>query len=121
MFFKQQLLYVEILKNQIRVTNTSNNKQICANGEFSNERLAIAHFKETESQLSSVIKEVFTPSFTQTLTVVMHQQVNNLGGLCEIEERILMELGYGLGARTVHIWQGDKLSNEQLLREEFEP
>lgn len=113
MFNLQQVIYIEIKHNHIVLSNIQHNLQTEVTGNFSNGRLAIAHFKDSENILKDALKKVLKKGLLQSLTLVMHQQVLNDGGLSEVEERILLELGYGLGARKVYIWQGDVLNAEQ--------
>ncbi|MCF6457297.1 hypothetical protein [Pseudoalteromonas sp. MMG024] len=118
--FSQQVLYVTIKKDHITIDNFSAAKQHSISGEFSNQRLAIAHFQTCEAKLKEAISQVQTKSLLQTLTLVMHQQALNDGGLCEIEERILLELGLGAGASKVFIWQGQPLTSELITQKVYE-
>lgn len=118
--FNQHVLYVTINKDHITIDNFDANKQQVITGTFSNARLAIAHFQACEAKLKEAISQVQTKSLLQTLTLVMHQQALNDGGLCEIEERILLELGLGAGASKVFIWQGQPLTSELIAQKVYE-
>ena len=47
--------------------------------------------------------------------LVMHALDHPEGGLSQIEERALRELGQAAGASATHVVQGIELSDEQLL------
>ncbi|MDE3270884.1 hypothetical protein [Pseudoalteromonas sp. G4] len=118
--FNQHVLYVTINKDHITIDNFDAIKQEVITGAFSNARLAIAHFQTCEAKLKEAISRVQSKSLLQSLTLVMHQQVLNDGGLCEIEERILLELGLGCGASKVFIWQGQPLTSELIEQKIYE-
>lgn len=118
--FSQHVLYVTINKDHITIDNFDANKQEMITGAFSNARLDIAHFQTCEAQLKEAISRVQSKSLLQSLTLVMHQQVLNDGGLCEIEERILLELGLGSGASKVFIWHDEPLTSELIKQKIYE-
>jgi rod shape-determining protein MreB len=111
---------VVIKKNHITIDNFAAAKQEEVSGEFSNARLAIAHFQTCETLLKQAITRVQSKSIFKKLTLVMHQQDMNEGGLCEIEERILLEIGYGAGASKVFIWQGEPLNADLVTQKVYE-
>ena len=117
---RQQIIYLEVLQNRVLITDCESEQHFEVLGDFSNQRLAIAHFAACEAKLSQAIGQIKRKSILHTFTFVMHQQAHNEGGLCEVEERILMELGSGLGARKVIVWQGQPLSLEALKQRKFE-
>ena len=51
--------------------------------------------------------------------LVMHPMGNYDGGLTQVEIRCLRELSLSAGASKVFIWQGQNLTDEQLLAEQF--
>lgn len=118
--FNQHVLYVTVNKDHITIDNFEANKQEAITGVFSNTRLAIAHFQTCETLLKQAITRVQSKSILQKLTLVMHQQDMNDGGLCEIEERILLEIGYGAGASKVFIWQGEPLNADLIAQKVYE-
>jgi len=83
---------------------------------FSTTRLAVGHFGNAEVSLRQAMKSLRTRRFPGLApTLVMHQVHLCDGGLCEVEERLLQELGQSVGAARVHVWQGADLTREQLL------
>ena len=52
--------------------------------------------------------------------VVLHPQVDPEGGFTHIEIRALQELPRGAGASSVFVWHGRDLSDEQLLKLQFD-
>jgi rod shape-determining protein MreB len=115
-----QTIYVQVEKDAFVFLHVQSGNKHKATGNFSNPRLAIAHFNPANEALRQGISVVYPKSFFQASpTIVMHQMCNNEGGLCEIELRILKELALGSGARQVYIWQGNPLTNEQLLNKTY--
>ena len=51
--------------------------------------------------------------------VIMHQIYKSEGGLSEVEQRVLRELGLDSGGREVHVWQGSRLSLQDLLNGKY--
>lgn len=49
----------------------------------------------------------------------MHPMIKTEGGLCEVEERILKELGRTAGGKKIFIWLGTPLTREQLLSKKY--
>lgn len=83
--------------------------------KFSNDRLAVSSFSIAEDFLSKAIKDFYSVGlFHPSPLVIMHQEYKTEGGLGEVEFRILRELALSAGAREVHVWEGAKLSREQI-------
>jgi rod shape-determining protein MreB len=88
--------------------------------KFSNERLAVSSFIVAEDFLSKTVKDFYSVGlFHPAPLVIMHQEYKTEGGLGEVEIRVLRELALSAGAREVHVWEGAKLSREQIANEVY--
>ncbi|XVJ70999.1 MAG: hypothetical protein HEQ39_16285 [Rhizobacter sp.] len=87
---------------------------------FAHPRSLISDFTVAELVLKAFVKKVLRKSFWQPSPVlVMHPMVNVEGGLTQVEIRCLRELAFTAGASRALIWQGQNLTDEQLLAEQF--
>jgi len=117
-----QTLYIQIHSNQFTLLDVDSGRQqsIQSPKPFSNQRLAIADFSEADKTLRAYVKEFYDEKlFKPSPIVVMHQRVKTEGGLSEVEERILKELGLSAGGRQVYVWQGEELSLQQLRDKKY--
>jgi rod shape-determining protein MreB len=107
--------YVKIYKNRIVFQFPSENKTVEKVGEFSHPRMLIGKFQEAENLLKHALKSTYPSKFIKpSLVLIIHPKEILEGGISEIEERVLMELGLGAGARQVKIWQGHDLSTDEI-------
>ncbi|MFM2450641.1 MAG: hypothetical protein RIS44_3091 [Pseudomonadota bacterium] len=87
---------------------------------FAHPRSLLSDFTVAELVLKTFVKRVLRKSFWQPSPVlVMHPMVNVEGGLTQVEIRCLRELAFTAGASRALIWQGQNLTDEQLLAEQF--
>lgn len=87
---------------------------------FLHPRTPIADFTMAEQTLRYFLKQVLSGRlFVPSPVVVLHPLGDFEGGLTQIEIRALAELGMGVGARRVYVWQGPELSREELSRLQF--
>jgi len=118
--FSEQTIYVQIEKDRFKLLHVQSGKTAQVHGNFSNARLAIANFTIAADVLKKGVFEVYPKSFIRfSPTLVIHQTYNTEGGLCEIEERILKEAALSTGAKQVFVWQGQPLTETQLLDKVF--
>ncbi|HEX4986436.1 MAG TPA: hypothetical protein VFV71_10270 [Burkholderiales bacterium] len=80
---------------------------------FTTSRLLIGGFSIAQNMLRRGIREL-TGSLGLAPTLVLSAVEMSEGGLSEAEEKLLLELGYGVGARYVAAATGD-LSSTQIL------
>ena len=79
-------------------------------------RTQIADFVLAEQLLKQMLRQVLKRRWWSPSPVLaMHALDHPEGGLSQIEERALRELGHAAGASAVHVVQGAELSDEQLL------
>jgi rod shape-determining protein MreB and related proteins len=107
-------LYVRVGINRFRIRNISSGANIekISKTSFSHERMLIGSFTEAQALLKSAVAEVKGPGFLKSLRLVMHPTEVLNGGLSQVEERVLLELGRGTGTRKVVIWVGMELNDE---------
>lgn len=116
------IVYVQVEQNTFVLLHAQSNNQHTAKSAtpFANSRLAVANFKVAESLLKESLVAVLPRSISRVSpTVVMHQRYLSEGGLSQVEERVLNELGYGAGARKVYLWQGSDLTTDKLLNKGY--
>ena len=114
-----QIFYVQIKVDTFIVKSLKNNKTIClkATKPFSTKRLLVGEFSTAVELLESGLKQ-FDKSFFAPL-IVMHPVENIDEKLSEIEEKTFKELALNAGARTVKLWVGKELSDEEILSAKF--
>jgi hypothetical protein len=119
----EQILYVQVYENRFDILHAQENMRISEQSAepFTTQRLGIGHWAPAEKTLNKAFSKVCPKKFFKiSPIVVMHQMVKNEGGLSEIENRALMELALGAGARKVVVWSGEPLTREQLLERVYE-
>ena len=81
---------------------------------FSHPRAIVADFVAAEKLLQHAFREVSARRLIRPAPIAVMHWVDDLeGGLTQIENRVLRELGEAAGARRVY-WQGRELTNEEL-------
>lgn len=112
-------LYIKIYKNQFEVKNISLQSDwevFHAATAFSSIRLLVGNFTAAEQALSAAVKSAASATWLSKRPRIIMQPMELLeGGLSEVEERLLKELAYGVGAFKVMVHIGDELSNEQAV------
>jgi hypothetical protein len=114
-------IYIQIRNNHISVRDTVS-KKVCESTSmdpFSTERLLIGNFTVAEALLRSLIRQLVPKQkrfWSLPPLVVIHPMEKCEGGLCQIEERILMELALGSGARKVKLHVGAPLSDLEVVQ-----
>lgn len=112
--------YVQVFRNRFVVTIPESGIQMEISGDFSHPRMLIGKFVEAEKLLQGLLKAAYGKTLLpQRPRVVVHPKEALEGGLTDIEERVLMEMVLGAGARQVKIWQGEDLSSDALAALKF--
>lgn len=89
-----------------------------ADPAFSNQRLLVANFSAAQQLLQRCVDELLPKRFLRLSLPpqLLIQPLEHLeGGLSQVEERILLELGLGCGARKVRLHLGNELDNAGVL------
>jgi len=84
---------------------------------FSTQRLLVGNFASAEACLTKAINAVSKQLKKRQFLaprVLMHPREMVEGGLSEVEERVLRELGLSAGARRVEIWIGEDLHDDEI-------
>ena len=111
-------VYVKVTKNQFWARHIENQKEAIelALEPFSTKRLLVGEFTTAEKYLKAVIKKVHDGKwFSASPVVIIHPMEMVDGGLSQIEERALIELAAGAGARKVVVWIGHELSDQEII------
>lgn len=107
--------YVQIYRNRIVVRVPAENTIFEETGDFSHPRMLIGKFKAAEALLVRALASAYPAKFLKPRpALIIHPKEVLEGGLTEIEERVLTEMGLGAGARLVRIWQGADLSADEV-------
>lgn len=87
---------------------------------FAHPRSLISDFSVGEQLLTGFLRRLQGRRFfSRAPTLVMHPQVDPIGGFTQVEIQALHAMGLGAGAARVVIWQGRRLSDEELLSGHF--
>lgn len=106
-------LVAYVRKNQIEVMNLKDARTSAGAASFTTTRLLVGNFKEAEELLTKLVKEVSGNGFFSAKPRLLIQPLEMTeGGLSMVEERVLLELGAGAGARHVKVHVGEKLGRE---------
>jgi rod shape-determining protein MreB len=87
---------------------------------FAHPRSLVSDFTLAEQVLKAFVRRVRgTALFQPNPVVIVHPLGEHEGGLTQVEIRALRELAFGVGAAEAHVWQGARLTNEQILSGEY--
>lgn len=112
--------YVQVFRNRFVISLLASGVRVERAGDFSHPRMLIGKFQEAEKLLGELLQEAYGKSvFPQRPLVVVHPKEVLEGGLTDIEERVLMEMALGAGARRVKIWKGDDLTAATIAAVKF--
>jgi rod shape-determining protein MreB len=82
---------------------------------FTTRRLLIGEFLPAEATLREAMKQLRPgPAYLADPVVVIHPLVMTEGGLSAVENRVLMEVADGAGAKRVTVWTGHQLSDDEV-------
>jgi rod shape-determining protein MreB and related proteins len=82
---------------------------------FAHPRTMISDFTGAEILIKAMCSKVLKKSlFSPSPAVVVHPMGNPDGGFTQVEKRAFRELALGSGARTVWVWTGRPLTDEEI-------
>lgn len=85
---------------------------------FAHPRVIVSDFEVAETLLMHAFKLVSGAKYFRVAPIViMHATDEFVGGLTDVEKRLLSELAMGAGARKVYVWEGDVLTVEDINNE----
>ncbi len=87
---------------------------------FDHPRLVLQAFDTAEKMLHYFLLKLQPKSAIVRPLLVLHPARQLAGGLSDIEQRALTELGAGVGARKVYLWTGRALNLQDLRRGIFQ-
>ena len=107
-------LYLKLRANCMHLSHleSGGSLELAATLPFSNTRLLVAGFNAASALLKQAIAQLLPKRFMRLSMPpkLLIQPLDHLeGGLAPVEERILLELGHGCGARTVRLHVGTEL------------
>ncbi|SDM41921.1 rod shape-determining protein [Polaromonas sp. JS666] len=89
---------------------------------FSHPRTLVSDFTLGQQLLKAFIKKLPKSHLLAAAPrMVFHPQGDPAGGFTQIEIRALHEMALGAGASEVTIWQGQDLTDEQVLSRDYPP
>lgn len=87
---------------------------------FAHPRSLVSDFTAGEQLLKAFLLRLLRPSlFAIAPKIVLHPLGNPPGGFTQIEIRAFREMALGAGASQVVVWQGQGLSDQELLSGKF--
>jgi hypothetical protein len=114
------ILYLKLSCNQMHLSLLPGGRELRlqADPPFSNQRLLVADFNAAQKLLRRGLAQLLPRRFLRLSLPpqLLIQPLEYLeGGLSQVEERILLELGLGGGARKVRLHLGAELDNAGVL------
>ena len=120
-FFKSTV-YVTVQNNRFDLLRVEDSKTLTVRSTepFDNVRQAIANFQLAEVVLCKAFKDLYDNKiWLASPVVIMHQLVKTEGGLSQVEKRVLAELALSAGGKEFHIWEGPRLTIDQIKNKEY--
>lgn len=89
---------------------------------FSHPRSLMSDFTLGEQVLKAFVKKLpKSHAFAPAPRVLFHLQGDPAGGFTQVEVRAFREMALGAGASDVTLWQGQELTDEQVLSRDYPP
>ena len=109
-------LYVCLRRNELMLRHIESGHELAAKSdvEFSNSRLLVANTTLVTSMIKRSMRTILA-RFGIAPTIVMHPLEMVEGGLSEVEEKTLTEIGYAVGAVRVVVVTGPALSDSDVM------
>ena len=109
-------LYVRMRRNALTLRHIESGRELAASTDvaFSNSRLLVAN----TTLVTGIVKQgmrTILAKFGIAPTIVMHPLEMVEGGLSEVEERSLSDIGYAVGALRVVVVTGPELSDSEVM------
>ncbi len=113
--FFNSTIHVRIYRNRflLRHIQQKTDLDVSASEPFTTDRLLVGQFSSAEKLLKASIKELMRGKFLAASPLLLMQPMEMTeGGLSEVEERAILELGFGAGARKVKVHVGSELLDD---------
>ena len=114
----ENTIYIRLNRNKVTIRHIETKKQvvIIPKKSFTTERLLIGDFSNAENAIKDGIRKLYTRKwFSPSPKMLIQQLEMNEGGLSEVENRILKEVSIAVGARNSVVWDGDELTDKEVL------
>jgi len=83
---------------------------------FAHPRSMMSDFTAGQAVVKAFVRKLLKrPLFTPSPRIVFHPQGDPTGGFTQVEIRAFREMALGAGAAKVIVWQGQDLTDEQVL------
>lgn len=118
--FVNPVIYVRIYKNRflLRYIQDQKNLNLTASQPFTTNRLLVGEFTAAEKLLKEGVKALMRGKlFVPSPLILMHPMEMAEGGLSQLEERAIQELGHGAGGRKVKVHIGAELNDAAVKSE----
>lgn len=113
-------VYVKVFENRLVIKLLEEGQRpvtVVAPNAFTTKRLLVGNFTVAEATLKSGLKELFARRWLAPRPAIIIQPMEMIeGGLSQVEERVFHELCAGAGARSITVWVGHELSDEEARR-----
>ncbi|MBU1235609.1 MAG: rod shape-determining protein [Gammaproteobacteria bacterium] len=87
---------------------------------FAHPRSLVSDFTEAEQLLKAFMRKMRTHGpLSVSPRVVLHPLGDPAGGFTQVEVRAFQEMAMGAGARSVKIWHGRPLTDQELISGQF--
>jgi hypothetical protein len=98
-------LYVRISRDRLQVRHIETGRALTLDAQppFSGARLLVAQFTPAQALLRRAVREVTGGGFGLAPVLLLHPLELVEDGVSESERRLLLDLGYGIGAREVAV------------------
>ena len=109
-------LYVRLRRNELTLRHIESGRESAATSgvAFSNSRLLVANATLVTGMIKRSMRTILA-KFGIAPTIIMHPLEMVEGGLSEVEEKTLTEIGFGVGAVRVVVVTGPELSDSDVM------
>lgn len=118
MLFKKYI-YVKVYKNAFELALLDSGRgfeRFESSEPFTTQRLLVGNFDVAEQCLRQAMDKTIKDGILKSSKIVlMHPMDMCEGGLCPVEERVMIELAFCSGAKKNRIHQGPALTPEEAL------
>lgn len=117
--FLRKTVYVRVRMNEIDVRHIEFDRRVVERSQmgFTTQRLLIGNFTEAGATLQRAMSEVHNGRwYVPSPFVLMHPLDMVVGGLSQVEDRVLRELATFAGARAIDVWVGPELTDQEVIQ-----
>lgn len=111
------MVYVKIYKDRLVLRHLQKNLDLEARADppYTTPRLLVGQFDTADRLLKDTFRHILHKTWlSPSPLILMHPMEMVEGGLSQVEERVIHELGYGVGGNKVVLHVGDTLSDAEV-------